>query len=213
MIYLRVCLILLLSSFLFAVIALADVIKSPGGKKDMSNKSEIATLGGGCFWCVEAIFQRLKGVEKVESGYAGGSMEDPSYESVSGGTSGHAEVIQVHFDPNIVSFADILEVFFHLHDPTTLNKQGADIGSQYRSIILYHDQAQQKTAEEVKKKIAQSGLWKDPIVTEVQALDKFYRAEDYHQNYFNRNPSQPYCSLVIGPKIKKLEKDFAAKLK
>ncbi len=183
------------------------------GENVMAGKTEVATLGGGCFWCIEAIFQKVNGVLKVESGYSGGNRANPTYEQVSSGATGHAEVIQVTFDPAVVSFADILEIFFHLHDPTTLNAQGADVGTQYRSAIFYHDEKQLNTAMEVKKKIEASGLWKDPIVTEISPLKEYYRAEDYHQNYYEQNKTQRYCSLVIAPKIQKLYKEYKSKLK
>ena len=183
------------------------------GASSMDSNKEIATIGGGCFWCIEAIFQKVEGVEKVESGYAGGRGDNPSYEKVSTGATGHVEVIQLTFDPKIVSFADILEIFFHLHDPTTLNRQGADVGTEYRSAIFYHNEAQRQIAEASKKKIAESGLWEDPIVTEIVPFDAFYRAEDYHQNYYNTHRNQPYCSIVIAPKIQKLYKEFKSKLK
>ncbi|MBP9838327.1 MAG: peptide-methionine (S)-S-oxide reductase MsrA [Proteobacteria bacterium] len=174
---------------------------------------ETATLGGGCFWCIEAIVQRLKGVSKVESGYSGGKTTNPTYQQVSSGETGHAEVIQISFDPKIISYAEILEVFLHLHDPTTLNRQGNDIGTQYRSAIFYHSEEQKQAAEEVIKKITATKLWNKPIVTEVTPFKEFYRAEEYHQNYYNRNKSQGYCSFIIAPKINKLLKEFKDKLK
>ena len=179
----------------------------------MTGSVEIATLGGGCFWCIEAIFQRLQGVQKVESGYSGGARKNPTYDQVSSGGTGHAEVIQITFDPSVISYAELLNVFFHLHDPTTLNQQGADSGTQYRSVIFFHGPEQQKTADEVKKKIGESGLWKDPIVTEISPFTEFYPAEDYHQNYYNEHKDKPYCSIVIAPKIQKLFKEFGSKLK
>lgn len=179
----------------------------------MSGSVEIATLGGGCFWCIEAIFQRLQGVSKVESGYSGGERKNPTYEQVSAGGTGHAEVVQITFDPSVISYADLLNVFFHLHDPTTLNQQGADSGPQYRSVIFFHNPEQQKTAEEVKKKIGESKLWADPIVTEISPFKEFYRAEDYHQNYYNEHKVKPYCSIVIAPKVQKLFKEFGSRLK
>ena len=179
----------------------------------MAQNNETATLGGGCFWCMEAIFQRLNGVSSVVSGYAGGKTQNPTYEDVSSGTTGHVEVVQVQFDPSVISYGEILEVFFHLHDPTTLNRQGADRGTQYRSAILYSSDEQKRIAELTIKKVTDEKLWSNPIVTEVKPLDKFYSAEEYHQNYYNQNQSQPYCSLVIGPKIMKLEETFKDKLK
>lgn len=179
---------------------------------DIKNKEEV-TLGAGCFWCVEAIFQRVKGVLHVEAGYSGGTVENPTYEQVCTGNTGHAEVIRLEFDPTIVSFETILEVFWHTHDPTTLNRQGADVGTQYRSVIFYHDDKQKKIAEESKQRTQASGLWDDPIVTEISPLINYYKAENYHQNYFNNNPNAGYCSIVIAPKIAKFKKDFPHLLK
>lgn len=170
---------------------------------------EQATLGAGCFWCVEAVFERVKGVVAVESGYANGNLNrKPTYREVCTGMTGFAEVARISFDPQIVSFETILEVFWHTHDPTTLNRQGADRGTQYRSAIFYHSEAQKQIAEESLAKVDQSGLWRDPIVTEITALDHYYLAEDYHQDYFNTNPNQGYCSVVIAPKIAKFKKQF-----
>jgi peptide-methionine (S)-S-oxide reductase len=169
-----------------------------------TNKTELATYGGGCFWCVEAIFQRLDGVKSVASGYAGGKRENPTYEEVCAGTTGHAEVIQIEFDPSRISFEDLLDVFWQAHDPTTLNRQGADVGTQYRSIILYHNERQKELAEKSKK--AAASQFKTPIVTEIVPLTKFYMAERYHQNYFNNNPTASYCAFVIRPKLDKLLK-------
>lgn len=163
--------------------------------------TEIATLGGGCFWCVEAIFQDLKGVLKVESGYSGGRTLNPTYRDICTGTTGHAEVIQVTFNSEVISYAELLRIFFGVHDPTTLNRQGNDQGTQYRSAIFYHSAAQKTVAEEVKLEAQE--VWDDPIVTEITAFDRFYRAEVYHQNYFKDNPNQPYCSIVIAPKVRK----------
>ena len=176
-----------------------------------SGQTEVATLGAGCFWCVEAIYQDLQGVLKVESGYSGGTIDNPSYREVCSGLTGHAEVIQVTFDPAVISFKEILEVFFTVHDPTTLNRQGADSGTQYRSAIFYHSPQQKAIAEEVK--LASKEIWDDPIVTEITAFDKFYKAEDYHQNYYKENPNQGYCSIVIAPKVKKFRQKWANKLK
>jgi peptide-methionine (S)-S-oxide reductase len=176
-----------------------------------SGQTEIATLGGGCFWCVEAVYQELQGVLKVESGYSGGHIDNPTYREVCSGLTGHAEVIQVTFDPAQVSFQDVLRVFFTVHDPTTLNRQGNDTGTQYRSVIYYHSEAQQKAAEEMVKE-AQSA-WDNPIVTEIAAFEKFYKAEDYHQNYYKDNPNQGYCSFIITPKVKKFREKFKDKLK
>lgn len=174
---------------------------------------QVATLGGGCFWCVEAIYEDLKGVESVISGYSGGAKKNPSYQEVCSGFTGHAEVIQITFDPQVISYKDILEVFWEVHDPTTLNRQGADIGSQYRSVIFYHSDEQKSIAEESKKQTDASGLYKDPIVTEISEFKGFYEAEDYHQDYFFNNPNQPYCSVVISPKVKKFKNKYKDQLK
>ncbi len=174
---------------------------------------ETATLGGGCFWCLEAVFHRLDGVTRVVSGYAGGSVEDPSYEDVCSGRTGHAEVCQVTWDPRKLSYEEVLEVFFETHDPTTLNRQGHDVGSQYRSILLYHGEEQKATAERIVKDLGSSGAWDDPIVTEIAPFATFYPAEGYHQDYFEKNPDKPYCAYVVGPKVEKFEKVFADKLK
>ncbi|MHA1966013.1 MAG: peptide-methionine (S)-S-oxide reductase MsrA [Candidatus Thorarchaeota archaeon] len=173
---------------------------------------ELITFGSGCFWCTEAVFQQLKGVETVVSGYSGGSVEKPSYEQVTSGRTGHAEVCQIQFDPEQISFEEILEVFFNTHDPTTLNRQGNDVGTQYRSVIFYHSEEQRTTAEKVKTELDKSGSWKNPIVTEIVPFEKFYPAEGYHQNYFRNNPNQSYCRLVIAPKLDKFEKVFKLKL-
>lgn len=172
---------------------------------------EVATIGGGCFWCTEAVFSDVRGVEKVESGYSGGSVPSPSYEDVCTGTTGHAEVIQVTFDPKVISFRDILEIFFATHDPTTLNRQGADVGTQYRSIILYHNDEQRKTAEDVIEESRKE--FSRPIVTELVPFKEFYKAEGYHQEYFENNPYQPYCRAVIAPKVAKFRKHFEDRLK
>lgn len=178
-----------------------------------NNPREIATLGGGCFWCLEAVYDELKGVTDVVSGYAGGQVPNPSYEAVCSGRTGHAEVVQVEFDPAVISYADLLRVFFAIHDPTTLNRQGADVGTQYRSAIFYHSPEQKATAEQVIGEITRAKLWSNPIVTEVAPLDIFYAAEDYHQEYFARNPYQGYCRVVIAPKVAKFRKEFLAQLK
>lgn len=180
----------------------------------MSDKElAVATLGAGCFWCVEAIFQDLQGVHKVVSGYAGGEVDNPTYYEVCSGTTGHAEVIQVHYDPAVISFEDLLYVFWRTHDPTTLNRQGADVGTQYRSAVFYHNDEQKAAAEKSKTETDASDLWPNPIVTEIAPFTKFYEAEGYHQNYFNDNPNQPYCRAVIDPKVRKFRKSFANKLK
>jgi len=177
----------------------------------MSN--EIATLGAGCFWCVEAVFQDLKGVASVIPGYAGGQLENPSYEAVCTGLTGHAEVAQIEFDPQEISFSEILEVFWLSHDPTTINRQGNDVGSQYRSAIFYNSQEQKELALASKRDMEARGIYNNPIVTEIVELDKFYVAEDYHHNYFKNNPNQAYCQAVISPKVLKFRKAFADKLK
>ena len=174
---------------------------------------EMITLGGGCFWCVEAVFDELKGVEKVESGYSGGAVVNPSYRDVCTGTTGHAEVTQITFDSQVISFRDILRIFFTVHDPTTLNRQGADVGTQYRSVILYHNDEQKRIADEVIQEITAEKLWDHPIVTQVAPFQTFYKAEGYHQDYFANNPGQPYCQTVIAPKVVKFRKKFKDKLK
>jgi peptide-methionine (S)-S-oxide reductase len=178
----------------------------------MNEDFQVATFGAGCFWCVEAVFQNLKGVHRVVSGYAGGHVEHPSYDEVCNGTTGHAEVVQVTFDPNVISYQDLLEVFWRTHDPTTLNRQGGDIGTQYRSAIFYHDEEQQRLAEQSKAETNASELWPDPIVTEIVPFTAFYEAESYHHNFYRQNPNQPYCRAVIDPKIRKLRKEFGDKL-
>jgi peptide-methionine (S)-S-oxide reductase len=179
----------------------------------MSDKREIATFGAGCFWCIEAVFQELAGVERVVSGYAGGTVANPTYRQVCSGTTGHAEVAQITFDPVVISYEDLLYVFWRTHDPTTLNRQGADVGPQYRSAIFYHDEAQRAAAEKSKQETEAARLWPNPIVTEIAPLTIFYSAEDYHQNYYRDNPYQPYCRAVIDPKMHKFRKEFQAKLK
>jgi peptide-methionine (S)-S-oxide reductase len=173
---------------------------------------ELATLGGGCFWCLEAIFQNLKGVEKVESGYAGGPGANPTYEQICSGRTGHAEVVQATFDPGMISYKDLLEVFFVIHDPTTLNRQGHDVGTQYRSAIFTHSPEQQQIAQQVIKETEAAQLWDGTIVTEVAPLTVFYRAEAYHQNYYRDNPMQPYCQAVVAPKVAKFRKHALARL-
>jgi peptide-methionine (S)-S-oxide reductase len=179
----------------------------------MELNNEIATLAGGCFWCLETIFKELKGVEKVESGYSGGHIEDPTYHQVCTGTTGHAEAVQITFNPQDVSYKELLEVFFSIHDPTTLNRQGADIGTQYRSAIFYHTPEQQQIAQSLIKELESSGLWDEPIVTELSPFETFYVAEDYHQGYYEQNPNQPYCRAVITPKVLKFRKQHLDKLK
>lgn len=174
-------------------------------------RQEIATLGGGCFWCLDAVLRDLRGVQRVVSGYTGGQVADPSYELVCTGTTGHAEVVQVAFDPDAISFGELLEVFFTIHDPTTLNRQGSDVGTQYRSAIFFHSPEQRATAEEVLAQVQR--IWSDPIVTEVSAFDTFYPAEDSHQDYYRNNQSQPYCQIVIAPKVAGARKEFLERLK
>ena len=174
---------------------------------------ETATLGAGCFWCVEAVFDDLRGVESVESGYSGGHTENPTYREVCSETTGHAEVIQIKFNPNEISFKEILQVFFTVHDPTTLNRQGNDVGSSYRSAIFYHSEEQQRIAEEVITEFTEEGIYDNPIVTEVAPFDKFYGAENYHQEYFANNPNQPYCAAVVAPKVAKFRQKYVSRLK
>ena len=174
---------------------------------------ETATLAAGCFWCVEAVFDDLRGVESVESGYSGGHTINPTYQQVCSETTGHAEVIQLKFDLNVISFKEILQVFFAVHDPTTLNRQGNDVGSSYRSAIFYHSDEQRRVAEEVIKEVEAEGVYDNPIVTEVKAFDKFYIAENYHQEYFANNPNQPYCAGVVAPKVAKFRRKFVDRLK
>lgn len=176
-------------------------------------QTQTATLAGGCFWCLEAVFVDLQGVEKVVSGYAGGSVANPSYQAVCTGTTGHAEVVQLTFDPQQISYKEILELFFAIHDPTTLNRQGADVGTQYRSAIFYHDDSQRLIAKQVIKQLEEARIWMNPIVTEVTPLDTFYEAEEYHQDYFKRNGEQPYCQVVIAPKVAKFRKENLSRLK
>jgi peptide-methionine (S)-S-oxide reductase len=176
------------------------------------NENETITLAGGCFWCIEAVFRDLKGVSRVTSGYAGGNVKNPTYKDVCSGLTGHAEVVQISFDPKVIKLEDLLEVFWTIHDPTSLNRQGADVGTQYRSAIFYSNPAQKAIAEKSMIEVA-TQLWDDPIVTQVAPLKEFYPAEDYHQNYYELNKSQPYCQVVISPKIKKIKEKFGSKLK
>ena len=175
--------------------------------------TEIATLGGGCFWCLEAVFDDLAGVSSAESGYMGGKVRNPTYREVCSGMTGHVEVVQVSFDPDELSYRELLEVFFTIHDPTTLNRQGNDVGTQYRSVIFYHSDEQRQTAGQVIADLGSKGLWDDPIVTAVEAASTFYKAEDYHQEYFENNPQQPYCQFVVAPKVAKFRSKFAARRK
>lgn len=207
--------------FLSALLLLAGV--SCGQRPSDSNKTmatekeqsglQVATFGNGCFWCTEAIFQRLEGVEKVVSGYSGGKVKNPTYKEVCSGLTGHAEVIQITYNPKKISFDELLEVFWKTHDPTTLNRQGADEGTQYRSAVFYHNEEQKKLATDYRKKLDASGAFDNPIVTEITPFTEFYPAEDYHQSYFNLNGTAPYCSYVIQPKIEKFQKVFKSKLK
>jgi len=177
------------------------------------NKMDTITFGAGCFWCVEAIFENLNGVVDVKSGYAGGSVKNPSYKEVCTGTTGHAEACQIIYDPNIISFKELLEVFWTVHDPTTLNRQGGDVGTQYRSVIFYHTEKQRELAVEYRDKLEDEGAFQNPIVTEITAFTNFYKAEDYHQDYYDLNGEQPYCKMVIKPKVEKFKKVFGDKLK
>ena len=206
-----------LSLMLFAITACVN----SAAKEEVTTKEELimsdnldtATFGAGCFWCVEAVFQQLKGVEKVVSGYSGGARDNPTYDQVCSGATGHAEVIQVIYNPEIVSFKELLEVFWTVHDPTTLNRQGADVGTQYRSVIFYHSDEQKQLAEHYKSELNTSGSFSSPIVTEISPYTKFFSAEKYHQDYYNNNKNQPYCSMVIQPKLDKFKKVFQDKLK
>lgn len=208
----------LISSICFYLISCGQNIRKE--KSQIKNQTyinlqgmETATFGAGCFWCVEAIFQRIKGVEDVKSGYMGGKIKNPTYREVCSGLTGHAEVIQLKYNPKVISYKELLEVFFQTHDPTTLNRQGADVGTQYRSVIFYHNETQKELAEQIKKELNNNNVFDKPVVTEISAATEFYVAEDYHQNYYNENSSQPYCSYVIQPKLEKLKKVFGDKLK
>lgn len=180
---------------------------------DRANRTEVATLAGGCFWCIEAVFNDLRGVQQALSGYAGGNVANPSYRQVCTGMTGHAEVVQITYDPNEVSFRDLLHIFFTIHDPTTLNRQGADVGTQYRSAIFYHSPEQKAIAQQVIAELNAERLWDAPIVTEVAPFDQFYVAEDYHQRYFENNPQQAYCRAVVAPKVAKFRKQYVERLK
>ncbi len=186
---------------------------APDRGRQETPREEIATLAGGCFWCLEAVYADLEGVLRVESGYAGGTVPDPSYQQVCTGTTGHAEVVQVTFDPRVLSYRDLLEVFFNIHDPTTLNRQGHDIGTQYRSAIYYHSPQQKATAEQTIRELSEARRFANPIVTEAAPLTAFYKAEPYHQEYFAHNPFQPYCQAVVGPKVAKFRKQYRERLK
>ncbi|MCF8259309.1 MAG: peptide-methionine (S)-S-oxide reductase MsrA [Melioribacteraceae bacterium] len=202
--------------FLLLTTASAIVSSNLEEKKKMTEndiKYELATFGAGCFWCVEAVFERLNGVITVESGYSGGHVVNPTYQEVTTGTTGHAEVTRIKYDPEIINFKELLEVFWKTHDPTTMNKQGADVGTQYRSVIFYHNEEQKNLAEVYKKKLDESGAFNNPIVTEISPLENYYEAEDYHQDYYNENKNQPYCAFVIAPKLDKFKEVFKDKLK
>ncbi|MBV6465314.1 MAG: peptide-methionine (S)-S-oxide reductase [Candidatus Brocadia sp.] len=206
----------LLKSLLLGSLTLSGVFMVTDEKNQPATppqSKEIVTLGGGCFWCIEAFFDELEGVECVESGYSGGRVDNPTYQQVCTGTTGYAEVVQITFDPTIVSFREILEVFFTMHDPTTLNRQGADVGTQYRSVIFYRNQEQKSVAEQVVREVQTAHLWDAPVVTEIAPFKAFYKGEDYHQDYYKLNPSQGYCRVVITPKIKKFREHFRKKLK
>jgi peptide-methionine (S)-S-oxide reductase len=202
-----------MKKYIIVILAMLILSLSLQGNSDMKDKFEVATFGGGCFWCVEAIFERVSGVHKVESGYSGGHVSNPDYKMVTSGSTGHAEVVQITFDPEVISYLELLEIFFKTHDPTTLNRQGADVGTQYRSIVLFHNEAQHKLAEEIIQELDSEGIWNNPLVTAVEPFEQFYSAEAYHQEYYENNPNQGYCRLVINPKVEKFEKVFKEKLK
>jgi len=183
------------------------------GKMETTSKYETITLGAGCFWCVEAIYSRVNGVISATSGYSGGTVVNPTYKEVCSGETGHVEVVQVVYNPAVIPLAKILEIYFKTHDPTQLNRQGADIGEQYRSVIFYQNEIQKKVATEVKEMLSKAGIWSDPIVTAIEPLKNFYKAENYHQDYFENNPKQPYCQMVVNPKVEKFEKLFKDYLK
>lgn len=215
---LRVLIIVLISTSLLSLTACRETkpenTKEVKGNMTTENiKTDTATFGSGCFWCTEAIFERVNGVIDVVSGYAGGHVENPTYEAVCNGTTGHAECTQIIFNPDVVSYDELLEIFWKTHDPTTLNRQGNDVGTQYRSVIFFHNEEQKQKAEYYKKKLEEENIWNDPIVTEISPLTVFYKAEKYHQDYYENNSSQSYCAFVITPKIEKFEKVFKDKLK
>jgi peptide-methionine (S)-S-oxide reductase len=208
----------LLNYFIFVILFFAFELTNNStleGKADMSNTNinEVATFGSGCFWCTEAVFEKLNGVESVISGYSGGTKNDPTYEEICTGETGHAEVTQISFDPTIISFTELLEVFWKTHDPTTLNIQGSDVGTQYRSAIFYHNDEQKRLSDEYKNKLTEAKVFEDKIVTEITKFEKFYSAENYHQDYYEQNKNQPYCSFVITPKVEKFKEVFKDKLK
>ncbi len=204
------------------VLTLSSCAKSQQNNEEMNTSSmdsltgaalDTATFGAGCFWCVEAVFQDMKGVEKVESGYAGGHVDQPTYKAVCAGTTGHAEVARIWFDPTVISYETLLEILWHAHNPTTIDRQGNDVGSQYRSVIFYHNDTQKEQAEASKAKTDTSGLWSNPIVTDILPVPEYFPAENYHQNYLNNNPDQAYCSAVVAPKVRKIRKEFKHLLK
>ncbi|HLT75662.1 MAG TPA: peptide-methionine (S)-S-oxide reductase MsrA [Ohtaekwangia sp.] len=199
--------------FLFAGMSCGQKKTTTAMSTEQRDNLELATFGGGCFWCTEAVFLDVKGVEKVVSGYMGGKVKNPTYKEVSSGLTGHAEVIQLTYDPRVISYPELLEIFWKTHDPTTLNRQGADVGTQYRSVVFYHTKEQEQLANEYKQKLDEAGAFDDPIVTEIAPANDFYIAEDYHQNYYNLNGQAPYCRVVIAPKLEKFRKAFADKLK
>lgn len=194
-------------------VAIMQADAPPPAQQPATSKTETATFGNGCFWCTEAVFERLKGVREVVSGYSGGTLENPTYKQVCTGTTGHAEAVQITFDPDQISYADLLEVFWKTHDPTTLNQQGPDVGTQYRSAVFYHSEDQRKTAEEYVKQLEESKAFSDPIVTEITPFTNFYKAENYHQDYYEAHGREPYCRQQIAPKLRKLNKEFRDKLK
>lgn len=203
-----------LAHFTLALLTIGMMNTNPAqAEETTSNERQTATFGGGCFWCTEAVFDATEGVFWAKSGYAGGKTLNPTYEAICTGTTGHAEVIQIEFDPSVISYADVLQIFFRTHNPTTLNRQGADAGTQYRSVVYYHDDAQKETVEEIVKSLDASGAFDAPIVTEISPLPTFYEAEAYHQGYFAKNPTQGYCRAVIAPKMDKYRKAFADRLK
>lgn len=195
------------------MLIILSLLSVTGNMKQINNNMEIATFGEGCFWCSEAIFKELKGVESVTSGYSGGDIINPSYREVCTGRTGHAEVVEIEFDPSVISFKELLEVFWSTHDPTTPNRQGADVGTQYRSVIFYHNEEQKETAEKLKQKLNEENVFGKPIVTEISPWKNFFKAEDYHQDYYDKNPTQGYCQFVIVPKLEKFKKIFRDKVK
>ena len=199
--------------FAIVIFALFPIAFNAMGQTVIKGNLELATFGGGCFWCVEAIFERVNGVQTVRSGYSGGHVENPTYKQVTSGETGHAEVVQIQYDTAVIGFTALLEVFFNTHDPTTLNRQGADVGTQYRSTVLFHDEDQRLQAENVIRELDQAGIWNDPIVTRIEPFTVFYSAEGTHQEYFENNPNQGYCRVVIQPKVEKFEKVFKDILK